>query len=396
MHEPFTYAVPQADLDDLHARLRATRIARSLGTDERRGMSPAVTEQLLARWVHHYDWRTWETWLNSFPHYRTSWEGHPFHYVHLRSSRPDAEPLLMMHGWPTFYGEFLETARELTEPTSPDDPAFHVVVPSMPGFLPLDDGVHEMTMADRVDAVGALMTDLGYERFHAQAIGFNWGSLVARTLSYRDDRLLSYLTNSLPEGVPTDPAGLPDGLSPERRAQHLRSIETLEHLSQWEEAPSFVMATCPQTLGYALADSPVAQLTWIVDRFLAHPRHRHVLDPGFNTDLLLTHVTSSFLTQSGVTTSDIYFQFGLTGSPDVGPLRVPVGIHDFPDISVRPVREFLEEHYDIAYWGEPSAGGNYPGFEVPELLAAEIRAFRRALRDREERVPDMSSRHAVL
>ena len=368
---PFRSNVPDRDLADLRARLDHTRWPDELpdaGWDY--GVPLATVQALAATWREEFDWRAWETRLNALPQSTTVITGQPIHFLHITSPEPDALPLLLTHGWPGSFLEFLEVVGPLSDPrahgANPAD-AFHLVIPSIPGF-----GFSGPTRArgwdvPRVAETWAeLMTRLGYARFGAQ--GGDWGMGISRQLAVATpERLigahLNYLVTPLREPLPA--------LSPEDQ-------DRLAGITRYLAEPPGHMrlqATRPQTLAFALTDSPVGQLAWIAEKALTWA------DPAtpISTDWLLANVSLYWLTRTAASSARLY----LESAGNRGPLStgdVPVGVAVFPHDLVRPVRALAEPYHHLTHWTEMPRGGHFAALEAPDLLVPDIRAFFRPLR----------------
>jgi epoxide hydrolase len=353
---PFRIDVPQSDLDDLTARLAATRWPDELpGAGRDYGFPLAELRTLADHWRTGYDWREQEAELNSYPQFTTEIDGARVHFLHVRSADPDALPLLLTHGWPGSIVEFLDLVPLLSE-------HFHLIVPSIPGFGFSGPTTERGWDARRVAGAWlTLLERLGYQRFGAH--GGDWGSAVSRILgALAPDRVVGVHLNYLP----TPPA---DGeFSP---ADQARLAQTREYLAH-QPGVRVVNATTPQTVAYALTDSAVGQLAWIAERFAEWG------DPAtpVAADRLLTNVMLYWLTRTAGSAARLHRE--TAGGPL--PCPVPVGVAVFAHDITRPVRSLAERSYDVRHWSEFDRGGHFSALEVPELLAPDIRAFFAALR----------------
>ncbi|GAA0269575.1 epoxide hydrolase family protein [Cryptosporangium japonicum] len=342
---PFRVGVPDSDLDDLAARLDATRWPSAL--PDGHGYPLAALHELAAYWRSTYDWRAAEAELNTYPQFTTEFDGTTVHFLHVRSARPDALPLLLTHGWPGSIVEFLDVVPLLSD--------FHLVIPSIPGF-----GFSRSTRGWDVPRVAAawleLMDRLGYDRFGAH--GGDWGSAISRVLgALAPERVVGVHLSYLPT-PPADGAYSPD--DEERLAQ------TRQYLAH-QPGVRVLNAQTPQTVAYALTDSPVGQLAWIAERFAEWG------DPAtpVGADRLLTDVMLYWLTRTANTSARLHRETVAGPLPCPVPLGVAVFAHDI----TRPVRSLAERVYDVRHWSEFDRGGHFAGLEVPELLAADLRAF---------------------
>ncbi|MFE4591680.1 epoxide hydrolase family protein [Streptomyces laurentii] len=354
MIEPFRVAVPQAALDDLAGRLARTRWPDEIdGAGWDYGFPLARLKELAERWRTGYDWRAHEARLNELPHFTTEIDGQRLHFVHVRSARPNALPLILTHGWPGSFLEFLD----VIGPLSRD---FHLVVPSIPGYG-FSGPTHERGWdVGRVARAWAeLMRRLGYERYGAQ--GGDFGSGISLALgAAAPDRVVGVHVNYLP--TPPDPeADVTLSASDEARLDQVRRLMA--------NRPPYqaLQAATPQTLGYALTDSPVGQLAWIAERFA------HWTDPRspVDDDRLLTDVSLYWLTATAASSARLHRESARRSEA----CPVPVGVAVFPRDITRSVRPLAELRYDIRHWSEHERGGHFAAMEVPEPFAADVREF---------------------
>ncbi|NUP29868.1 MAG: epoxide hydrolase, partial [Nocardia sp.] len=350
--------IPQADLDDLDDRLARTRWPNEItdaGTDY--GFPLARLQELAGHWRTGYDWRRHETALNELPHYTTEIDGQNIHFVHVRSANPDALPLILTHGWP---GSFLEFV-DVIEPLALD---FHLVIPSIPGFG-FSGPTHERGWdAARVARAWAeLMHRLGYERYGAQGGDFGSGISIALG-AVAPGNVVGVHVNYLPTRPdPTADIELSD--TDEARLGKVRQLMA--------NRPPYqaLQALTPQTIGYALTDSPVGQLAWIAERFAQWTDPRTPVDD----ERILTDVSLYWLTATAASSARLTreTQRGGTACP------VPVGVAVFARDITQSVRPLAERLYDIRHWSEFDRGGHFAAMEVPDLFAADVRDFFRAL-----------------
>ncbi|MFT2019587.1 epoxide hydrolase family protein [Streptomyces sp. 796.1] len=373
---PFQVSVPQAALDDLDERLARTRWPDELpDTGWEYGVPVGYLRDLAEYWRTGYDWRAHEARLNEFPQFLTEIDGARVHFLHVTSPEPDAVPLIMTHGWPGSVLEFLHVIGPLTDPRAHGGDradAFHVVVPSIPGF-----GFSGPTRETHWDyrrvarAWAELMERLGYRRYLAQ--GGDFGSGISRELGLvAPDRLIGIHLNS----PPTFPAGDPSGLDDLDR----------ERLDSWtrhqQETSGYVavQSTRPQTLAYALHDSPVGQLAWIVEKFKEWTDSVGTPETAVDRDHMLTNVTLYWLTGTAGSSARLYKESArVWGAAEES--QVPTGMAVFPHDVTLPVRAFAERLDRIVHWTEMDRGGHFAAMEEPDLLTADIRAFARALKE---------------
>ena len=355
---PFRVEIPQADLDDLQGRLDRVRWPDELpGVGWDLGIPLERVRELAAYWREKFDWRAQEAALNAYPQYTTEIDGQNVHFLHVRSANPDALPLILTHGWPGSVLEFLE----VIEPLSAD---FHLVIPSIPGFGfsgPTRSKGWDIQRIARAWAV--LMDRLGYQRYGAH--GGDWGSGISRALgAVAPDRVIGVHLTYLVTPPPAD--GGP-ALSPGDQAR----LAKIRQLQARQPAYQALHATRPQTISYALTDSPVGLLAWIAEKFTEWTDPRSEI----TFDQILADVSIYWFTATAGSSARLANESprGKVACP------VPVGMVVLPYDILQSVRPLAEQDYDIAGWTELDRGGHFSGLEVPELLAGDIRDFFRTL-----------------
>jgi epoxide hydrolase len=381
--EPFRIDVPDAELDDLRQRLDvASWPERETVDDWSQGVPLDYMKELCAYWATGYDWRATEARLNALPQFRTEIDGLGIHLLHIRSPHPDALPLVITHGWPGSIVEFLKVIGPLTDPAAHGgDPAdaFHVVCPSLPGYGFSDKPQRTGWGVERIAAAWAeLMARLGYERYGAQ--GSDWGTSISARIGQSDPDHVAGI-HLTPPLAPPDPATFDDLTDRERGA-----LASLEHAAEWESGYSMEHSTRPQTIGYALADSPVALAAWIVEKFWAwtdcdgHPEN------VLTRDELLDNLMLYWLPRTGASSARLYWEsLKQVNELIAGPVRdvveAPTGCSIFPKELQRPSRRWAERRFsDIRHWNELDRGGHFAAFEQPELFVDEVRSFFRLVR----------------
>ena len=375
--------VPEAELRDLRDRLRRTRWPeRETVEDWSQGVPLAYLRDLCRYWAGDYDWRATEARLNALPQFRTVIDGLGVHFLNVRSPHPDALPLVMTHGWPGSIVEFLKVIGPLTDPAAHGgdaSDAFDIVCPSLPGFgfsdKPTQPGWGILRIAS---AWIELMTRLGYERYGAQ--GSDWGTSISAFIGQQDPRHVVGI-HLTPPLAPPDPATFDDLTELERAA-----LASLEHAAEWDSGYSREQATRPQTIGYALVDSPAALAAWIVEKFWSwtdcdgHPEN------VLTRDELLDNLMLYWLPRTGASSARLYWEsIGQVDEWISGPatdtITVPTGCSIFPKELQRPSRRWAEKRFlDIRYWNELDRGGHFAAFEQPELFVDEVRAVFRHVR----------------
>ncbi len=358
---PFHIAVSDAQLADLSTRLANTRWPDAEPVDDwSQGIPLAYMRELADYWADGYDWRARESALNRFAHFTTDIDGLDIHFIHQRSSRSDAFPLLFTHGWPGSIVEF----HKVIEPLN--DAGFDVVCPSLPGYgfsaKPSRTGWGVERIAQAWDT---LMVRLGYSRYGAQ--GGDWGAAVTRQIGLDAGHCVAIHTN-MPIGSP--PPGVLDNPTDEEK----RALERIDYYRKWDSGYSKQQSTRPQTLGYGLVDSPVGQLAWIVEKFWSwmdcdgHPEN------VLTRDELLDNVMLYWLNASGASSARLYWEsFGRSG--DSRPVTLPTGVAAFPKEILQVPRSWCETNYNITHWTIMPRGGHFAAFEQPQLFIDDVRAF---------------------
>jgi pimeloyl-ACP methyl ester carboxylesterase len=379
----FRLDVPEAELDDLRARLRRTRWPeRETVGDWSQGVPLAYLRDLCAYWADAYDWRATEARLNALPQFRTEIDGLGIHFVHVRSPHAGALPLVVTHGWPGSVVEFLDVAGPLTDPAAHGGDAadaFHVVCPSLPGYGFSDKPDRPGWGVERIAAAwSALMRRLGYERYGAQ--GGDWGTSVSASIARHDSARVAGI-HLMPPLAPPDPATFDDLTERERAA-----LAALEHAAEWDSGYSQEHATRPQTIGYALVDSPAGLCAWIVEKLWAWTDHDGDLESVVSRDRVLDNLMLYWLPRTGASAARLYWESirqvndWISGRA-TDTVAVPTGCTVFPKELQRPSRRWAERRFtDIRHWGEPDRGGHFAALEQPELFVDEVRAFFRLVR----------------
>ncbi|MFJ2597820.1 epoxide hydrolase family protein [Streptomyces erythrochromogenes] len=380
----FRLDVDQRELDDLGARLARVRWPDELpGVGRSYGLPLERVRELVAHWRDGYDWRAAEARLNAWPQFTTVIDGTRVHFAHVRSPEPDATALLMTHGWPGSFVEFQRVVGPLTDPGAHGgDPAdaFHLVLPSIPGFAlsgPTTETGWEFKRVAR--AFGVLMERLGYGAYGVQ--GGDWGAAISRELGrIRPDRVTGVHLNLLPGGGATaepDEAELA-ALSPAEQDLTRASWERYRDWARERQGYADIQATRPQTLAYALNDSPVGLLAWIAEKF------DEWSDPGcpVDRDQLLTNVMLYWLTGTAGSAARIYYERAhadYAGQPaEVS--STPTALAVFPHDNFIPLRHVAARTDAVVRWTSFDRGGHFPAMEVPDLLVGDVRAFFRRFR----------------
>jgi pimeloyl-ACP methyl ester carboxylesterase len=386
---PFQVDIPDEALDDLRRRIAATRWpSRELVADRSQGVQLATLQALARYWATDYDWRKAEARLNALPQFTTEIDGVDIHFLHVKSPHEQALPLIMTHGWPGSVIELLETVGPLTDPTAHGgqaEDAFHLVLPSLPGYgfsgEPADLGWNVGRVAQ---AWAALMARLGYTRYVAQ--GGDVGAAVTDAMGRQAPQgLLGIHTNLLVTVLA--------GPQPTESEQERAAADQLATFRESGFGYFLEMATRPQTIGYALLDSPVALAAWLLDHDTDsyYKISRAFVDgepAGHLTrDTIVDNVTLYWLTGTGASAARSYWEDGQAlaqarASGQAPPqVAVPVGFTTFPGEIWRSPRSWVEQSYPtLTYFNEVDRGGHFAAWEEPELFSEEVRAAFRSLR----------------
>ena len=373
MIEPFTARVPEADLADLKCRIAATRWApeQPAGTEDGAyGVPLSRLRHLMDKW-QDFDWRSCETRLNAYPQFLTRIDGQPVHFLHVRSAVPGALPVVLSHGWPGSVFEYLDLIDRLTDPAAHGaDPAdaFHVVLPSLPGYGFSGPALKPGWGTRRIAAAWAeLMADLGYARYGA--IGNDAGSMISPELGRQEPERVTgvHVTQlfSFPSGNPAELADLDE--------DEQAAMSVLQWFWQHKGAFNMLQGQQPQTLAHALADSPAGLLAWNAQLF----------DENLDDEFILANVTLYWLTGTAGTSIRHYYE-DKREAVDIqaGPTTVPIGLAAAADGDFQSIRRFAErDHARITSWNKlPGVTGHYSAHTSPDQLASDIRRFFHTLR----------------
>jgi len=386
---PFRVEVPQASLTDLRRRIAATRWPDAeTVSDGSQGVQLAKFQALVQYWGAGHDWRKAEARLNALPQFLTNIDGLDIHFIHVRSPHADAMPLVMTHGWPGSVLELLNTVGPLTDPTAhggrPED-AFHLVLPSIPGYgfsqKPTGTGWNPDRIARAWDT---LMKRLGYERYAAQ--GGDWGAIICDALGRQAPAGLIGMHVNRVERATTLPPDVGMALkngdpAPASLTDEERGVfnDTREFLNKGFGYAA-IMGTRPQTIGYGLADSPVALAAWCYDKISDWVYTRGDPERALGRDAILDDITLYWLTNAGTSSARIYWENAAAGV-NAAPITIPVGVTVFPGEVYRPPKAWVERAYrNLVYYHRAAKGGHFAAWEEPDLFATELRAAFRSLR----------------
>ncbi|WP_433205256.1 epoxide hydrolase family protein [Nocardia sp. CA-107356] len=377
---PLRIEIPQADIDDLRERLARTRWIDDLpGTGWERGVPTAYLQELAGHWAEKFDWRAVEAELNKYPQFITTIDGQDVHFLHVRSAAADATPLLLLHGWPSSVLDFLDVIGSLTDPKASghtEVPAFHLVIPSLPGHGfsgPITEaGWHDGRVAA---ALAELMARLGYDRYGVQ--GGDHGAFLAPRLARLDsEHVLGVHVNALvtfPTGDPADMAALTD-------AERQR-MARMQNFQDDGSAYMKLKGSRPNTIAQLVADSPAGQLGWIIEKYKEWIDQSHELpEQGVDKDRILANVSIYWFTDTARSVANFYYErFHDAAMFAPAPQGiVPTGVAVFKDGDYA-IRRFAEKAHNITHWSEFYAGGHFPALEVPDLLVGDIREFFRTI-----------------
>ncbi len=379
---PFTLRIPDADIADLRDRLSRSRLPDSApGEAWAYGTDVAYLRELVDYWRSRFDWRAEEAALNGLPQFRVPIDGIELHYLHVAGVGPNPMPLLLLHGWPGSVFEFLEIIPRLTDPArfgGDARDAFTVVAPSLPGYgLSFQPGQKRYGVPEMADCVATLMHHvLGFSRYGAQ--GGDWGAAVTSRLGYAyADQMIGIHIN-LMMAAGRDPAAFQNPTDEEKRY-----LAELAHWMREETGYQWIQGTRPQTLAFALTDSPAGLAAWIVEKFRAWSDCGGDVERAISRDRMLADISLYWFT-GAIGSSFWPYYARLHGSVILPPgeaISVPTGYAQFPREILKPPRHVAARVFkDIRRWSVMEKGGHFAALEQPELLAQEVRAFFRELR----------------
>ena len=377
--KPYKIKISNEDLEDLKGRLSSTRWPeKETVKDWSQGVPLSYIKEVHDYWINEYDWRSREEYYNSLPQFITDIEGIDIHFIHIKSKHEEAQPLIISHGWPGSIVEFHKVINSLVDPLSyggKAEDAFHLVCPTLPGYgfsgKPTQRGTGVERIAELWDL---LMNKIGYSEYFAQ--GGDWGSAITIAIGKQNRGSCKGLHVNMPFAPPTKEALE----NPSERDK--MAFEGLNYYQEWGSGYSKQQSTRPQTLGYGLADSPIGQASWIIEKFYewtdcdGHPENI------LNKEELLDNIMFYWLTKSASSSARLYWEsFGSFGGNPEEKLEIPIGCSIFPKEISRTPRSWAEQVYsNIVYWNELEKGGHFAAFEQPELFINEIRSCFRIIR----------------
>jgi pimeloyl-ACP methyl ester carboxylesterase len=376
--EPFTIDVGDDVLADLRERLRRARFPEQMpGVGWDYGTEREYLRSFVAFWAEGYDWRAREARMNELDHFRTEIDGTGVHFVHVRSPVEGALPLLLTHGWPGSFVEFLDAVGPLADPAAHGgDPAdaFHVVVPSLPGYAfsgpTRDRGWHPGRVAS---AWAELMAGLGYDRYVAQ--GGDWGSFVTLQVGRADPQHCAAINVNLLPPIP-----MTEDISEDEQ----RGIDRMNAYNDVDSGYYKEQSTKPQTIGYALDDSPVGLAAWVLEKFRTWTEPSEGFESSFTKDQLIDNLMVYWVTATAHSSARMYYEFahGLAdGTLDLfSPIEIPVGYTRFPNEIMTTSKRWAEAQFPtLNHFVEMPRGGHFAAMEVPDLFVPDVReCFRQA------------------
>ncbi len=368
---PFAISIPDEQIEELKTRLRLTRWPDAeTPHDWSQGIPLDYMQEIQAYWLNHYDWRAREERLNRHPQFKTTLDGLGIHFLHIRSPHERAKPLLLTHGWPGSIVEFQKVIAPLTDPLSHGgaaENAFHLVCPSLPGFCfsdqPTEPGWNVTKIAR---AWNALMLRLGYERYFAQ--GGDWGSIITTEIGVQNIGNCKGLHLTMPIVMP-DPATLDQPSELERQA-----LRAQKFYQRHDSGYSRQQSTRPQTLGYGLADSPIGQAAWILEKFYQWMDCQGHPENVVSRDELLDNVMMYWWPNAAASSARIYWE-SFNSTDRHSPVVIPAGISIFPKEIFKTSERWAGKRFtDLRHFKLLDKGGHFAAFEQPALFVEEIRS----------------------
>jgi epoxide hydrolase len=373
---PFRCQAEDSALDDLKRRLAAARWPdRETVDDWTQGPPLQALQSFVDTWRDHYNWRRFERRLNRFAQYRTMIDGVGIHFLHVRSEHPAALPILLTHGWPGSIIEFLGVIEPLVDPTSHGGTvadAFDVIIPSLPGHGFSDHPRESAWTLDRIaEAWIALMRRLGVSRYVAQ--GGDWGAMITTRMAQKKAAGLMAIHLNYPPVFP-------DPLPADPTCEERQAIEAWQQFQRAQMGYYQMQSTQPQTIGYALTDSPVGQAGWLLGKFHDWTDHPEGELSALSTEQMLDETTLYWLTNTATSSARMYFD-NRGGGPGLGRVELPVGCSIFPKEKPKMQKRWAEACYpNLIHWRELDRGGHFAAFEQPALFVRELRDCFRSLR----------------
>lgn len=385
--QPFRIDIPEKAIADLRQRLAATRWPmRETVADQSQGVQIAKLQDLFRYWTTEYDWRKVEARLNALPMFVTEIDGLDIHFIHVRSPNENAMPMIMTHGWPGSILEFMKVIGPLTDPVAHGgaaEDAFHLVVPSIPGFGFSGKPVKTGWGSDHIGRAWAeLMQRLGYERYVSQ--GGDCGSVISHRMALQKVPGLIGIHVNMPGTVPAEIATIltaggpaPGSLTAKEKA----AFDALDSFYKDSSGYAAMMVTRPQTIGYSLVDSPVGLAAWIYEKFAQWTYSGGDPERVLSKDEMLDDISLYWLTESGASAAQIYWEDHSNNFNAVDIQALPVAVTVFPGEIYCAPRSWAERCYhNLIYFNEAENGGHFAAWEQPEIFTQEVRAAFRSLR----------------
>lgn len=384
---PFKVAIPAAEIADMKRRIRETRWADTQpATDDSQGVRRQTLEPLLSYWAGAYDWRKVEARLNALPMFVTEIDGLDIHFIHVRSRHENAMPMILTHGWPGSILEFLQVIEPLTNPTAHGgkaEDAFHLVIPSIPGFGLSAKPTKTGWGSDHIGrAWSTLMLRLGYDRYVSQ--GGDCGSVISQRMALQHVPGLLGIHLNMPAVVPAEIARIlavgdpaPASLTPPER----RAFDQLEAFYRDNSAYAAMMNTRPQTIGYSLVDSPAGMAAWMYEKIAQWTYSDGQPERVLGRDAILDDISLYWLTRTGASAARIYWEDHSNNFNARGLIDIPVAVSVFPGEIFRAPKTWAERCYsNLYYFNETADGGHFAAWEQPRIFVEELRAAFRPLR----------------
>ena len=375
----FKIDFPKAEIEDLKTRIRNSRWPEKETVDDwSQGVPLDYLKNLCDYWSSEYNWFKTQDRLNDIPHFKSDINGLSIHFMHVQSPHKNAKPILITHGWPGSIIEFLKVIEPLTEPTKhggSEADAFHAVFPSLPGYgfsgkpKKAGWGVHEIA-----DAWNQLMLRLGYKKYYAQ--GGDWGSAVTTAIGLQNKGACQAIHLNMPN------AGATEEAKQNPTDADKIAFKGASFYQRWDSGYSKQQSTRPQTLGYALSDSPIGQCAWILEKFYQWTDCNGHPENVITRDELLDNITLYWLSNSGASSARLYWEsFNKAfGESDKTTIDIPSGMSIFPKEIVPTPRPWAEKRFtNIRYWNDLDKGGHFAAFEQPEIFVNELRSWNRSL-----------------
>ena len=367
---PLTLAIPDTQIEDLKSRIAMTRWPEAETVDDwSQGTPLEALKALVAYWMDDYDWRRCEARLNGFGQYLTEIDGLDIHFLHVRSPHVEAVPLILTHGWPGSVIEFMEVIGPLTDPVAHGgkaEEAFHVVVPSLPGYGFSGKPAANGWGVEKIGRAWAeLMRRLGYTRWFAQ--GGDWGAIITTTMGRQAPEGLAGIHTNMPVARPTRE----DYADPSPEVEEAKAAG--EKYKTFDSGYSAIQSTRPQTIGYALVDSPVALAGWIYEKMWSWTDNKGSPLDALSMDAILDNVMLYWLPANGASAARLYWEsFGAIGKS--GPVMLPAGVSTFPREITKAPRKWAERILqNLVYWNDAPRGGHFAAWEQPQIFVEEVR-----------------------